>query len=104
MRLAECMRVEVRLAPRILKEGELGSVTEQFSQETTLLRASKIEQGGELNAEARGMIYPARLRLLVYKGVQALPGDGVWVEESLYRILSIERWSAHEEWLCEAIQ
>lgn len=104
MRLMECMRLQVQLAPRIIKEGTLGSATEQFSEETILLRASRIPAGGDLSTEARGAVYPERLRLLLPIGVQANVGDGVWVEEKLYRILSLERWSAHEEWLCEAIQ
>lgn len=104
MRLMECTRMEVGLAPRVLKKGSLGGVSEGFSEEITWMRASRIPESGSLIADVRGARYPERLRLIVPGDAQAIPGDGVWSEGKLYRILSAERWSAHVEWLCEAIE
>lgn len=104
MRLAECMQREVRLAQRMLAAGDLGGVTEGFSEETQALRASLIPMDGAFSAEERGVKCSKRLRLLVAGDVRAAAGDGVWVDGRLYRIVSTAEWSAHTEWICEAVE
>lgn len=104
MRLAERTLLAVRLAPRAPRQGALGGMAEGFSDETVRLRASRIPESSALETTERGMKSKEKLRLLVPGDARASAGDGVWVEEKLYRIVTVLRWSAHLELVCEAIE
>ena len=104
MRLLEQTLVEVRLAPRVVRRDQLGGTAEAFSAQTVKLRAGRLPAGGEAEMRPQGAAYPRRMRLLVPGDTDAAAGDGIWMEESLWRILSVERWTAHVELICEAIQ
>ena len=104
MRLAERTLLAVRLAPRAPRRGALGGMAEGFSDETVQLRASRIPESSTLEVAERGIKFREKLRLLVPGDVRATAGDGVWVEEKLYRIVSVLRWSAHLELICEAVE
>jgi len=101
MRLKERTLVQVRIAPRIAAQGALGSVGEAFSEDVRCVRASLLPCGGELEADARGAKTGRRLRLMTARDVQVKAGDGVWVEDVLWRIVAAEKWSAHLELVCE---
>lgn len=104
MRLLECMQTDVLLARRIVENGELGGETERFSEDQIRLRGSRIPLDESAELDARGVKKHQSLRLLLPLDAQANPGDGAWVDGMLFRILSVRRWSAHVEWICEAIE
>lgn len=104
MRLLECLQVEVLLVQRRVENGELGGEMERFSEEGIRLRGSRIPLEDTAELDERGLKNHQGLRLLIPLDVQANLGDGAWVEGVLYRILSVKRWSAHAEWICEAIE
>lgn len=103
MRLLEQTLVEVQLAPRMVRRDALGGMQEVFSEETATLRAGRLPAGGEMEIRAQGAVYPQRVRLLVPGDAKAAAGDGIRMEGKLWRILSVERWSAHMELVCEAV-
>lgn len=103
MRLCERTLAQAWLAKRIREEGELGGVAERFSDEKIPMRASLLPEEGTLAARERGAVRGEKLRLLVSSGIDAAAGDGVWVEDGLWRILSVQRWTAHAELVCERI-
>lgn len=103
MRLCERGLLWAQIAPRIRQVDDLGGVSERFSEERIPVRVSVLPEGGEIAVDERGASARERLRLLAAADVQAQAGDGVWVQEKLWRICSVERWSAHRELVCEAV-
>jgi len=103
MRLKERTLTEVRLAPRMNARGSLGGMREEFSPDTIPLRASVLPEKGGLDVRQRGAVNRAALRLLVPVDVSAACGDGVWVNGALWRIAEVRPWTAHTEWICEAV-
>lgn len=103
MRLAERRLEEVRIAPRIREEGDLGGIAERFSNETIALRASRLPVEGALDVQERGAVCRKRIRLLVPSDADVRCGDGVWAGGTLYRVLCVEKWTAHLELVCEAV-
>lgn len=103
MRLKERTLIEIRIAPRLRKTGALGGAAEAFSEDTLTLRASRLPEGGDFSMDGRGASCPDRLRLIAAADASVRPGDGAWVEGRLYRILTVRRWTAHVEMICEAI-
>ena len=103
MRLCERTLVQVWLVRRMHQQGELGGIAECFGEERMPLRASLLPEDGGLSIEERGAVRRERLRLLVPAAAGAAAGDGIWVEDTLWRIRSVQRWTAHVELTCEAI-
>ena len=103
MRLAERTRLKVELAQRVCEAGALGGRAERFSEARTQLWASVLPELGKTEALERGVVCRERLRLLVPADAKVACGDGAWVQGRLYRVLSVQRWTAHLELECEAI-
>ena len=102
MRLRERELTEAHLVRRISEPGPLGSRPEAFSRERTPFRASVLPESGRMQAETCGLSSGKRLRLLTDMGLDAKAGDGVWLDGAFYVILSVGRWTAHQELECEA--
>lgn len=103
MRLAERTRMRVELAPRACVAGALGGRAERFSEERTAVWAAVLPEAGALEGQERGAVSRERLRLLVPADAKAACGDGAWVQDRPYRIVSVQRWTAHLELICEEI-
>ena len=103
MRLCERTLVQAELAPRMDVRGELGGLKEGFSDEGIAFRASRLPAGGDLTAREKGAVMQEEVRLLAAGDVPAQAGDGVRMDGRMYRILSVQRWTAHVELICEAI-
>ena len=102
MRLRERELAEAHLVRRIREPGVLGSRPEAFSRERMPFRASVLPESGQMQAEAYGLSSGKRLRLLTDAGLEAKACDGVWLQDAFYVILSVRRWTAHQELECEA--
>lgn len=103
MRLCERTLVQAELAPRMAVKGELGGLKEHFSDERIAFRASRLPAQGDLAVREKGAIAREEVRLLAAGDAPGKAGDGVWMEGRMYRILSVQRWTAHVELICEAI-
>ena len=103
MRLAERTLVLVYLAPRMQISGELGGISEGFSDERLPVRASILPEESKLSPEEKGAKHREGLRLLVPVHAAAKVGDGVCIGGDMYRIAGVKRWAAHCELACEAI-
>lgn len=103
MRLLERTLVQLEIAPRIRKIGELGGRAEAFSKVRSAVRGSVLPEGGETETCERGMVARDRLRILVSADVVVSAGDAVVMQETYYRVLRVDRWAAHRELICEAI-
>ena len=103
MRLKESTLITVRLAPRIQTSGALGGMAEQFSDARTSLRASILPEPGSLEVQERGAVNRTHLRLLVPGDAAAKCGDGIFLAGEMWRILQVQKWSAHAELICEVI-
>ena len=103
MRLAERTLQMVYLVRRRNEPDPLGGMAEAFLDERIPLRASVLPDGGGLSTEERGAVNRARLLLLVPGDAKAKAGDGVWVQDVLWRIREVQAWTAHAQWMCEAI-
>jgi len=103
MRLCERTLIQAELAPRMDARGELGGLAERFSEERIAFRASRLPEGGGLDAGKRGAAARDEVRLLAAADVPAKAGDGVWMDGKMHRILCVQRWTAHVELICEAI-
>lgn len=103
MRLAERTRERVEFAQKVCESGALGGRAEGFSDARVRLWASVLPESGRTEALQRGVACRERLRLLVPADAKLACGDGAWVRGRAYRILSVQRWTAHLELECEAI-
>lgn len=102
MRLHERNLVEAGLVKRIHKTDTLGGRPEAFSGEKISFRASLIPESGSLEAGRRGLQSGAKIRLLAAADLDARVGDGVFVGDAFYIVLSVNRWYAHWELICGA--
>lgn len=103
MRLCERTLMQAELAPRMDARGSLGGLAERFSDEGIAFRASRLPADGDLTAREKGVSAREKVRLLAAVDVPAKAGDGVRMEDRMYRIVSVQRWTAHVELICEAI-
>lgn len=103
MRLKESTLTMVYLAPRADVRGDLGSLSEGYSDDRIPLRAAVLPNGGSLAVQERGAADRAKLRLLVPGDAKARCGDSVQIGDMLWRITAVQKWSAHIELECEAI-
>ena len=103
MRLKESTLAVAYLAPRIAVRGKLGGMAEGFSDRRIALRASVLPDGGGLSTQERGAVNRERLRLLVPGDTAARCGDGIFFGNAMWRIVELQRWSAHTELVCEAV-
>ena len=103
MRLAERTRLRVELTTRNCAAGALGGRAEGFSGERTAVWASVLPESGRLEALQRGAAGRDRLRLLVPADARVACGDGAFVRDRMYRVTSVQRWTAHLELECEEI-
>lgn len=102
MRLKERTLREISIAPRIQRTGALGGRAEAFSGEVIPVRASVLPGNGGLFSGEKGLSSGEKLSLLVPADTRVQAGDGAWVEDALYIVSSVRRWTGHLELSCEA--
>jgi hypothetical protein len=107
MRLVERTLRDIRIAPRQPEQDALGGMTEGFSSARIACRCAAAPAGNTLNYAANG-ITPLEhgeyrrqgLKLLLPRGTQIAPGDGVCMEGEEapgWRCVAVEAWPSHVE-------
>ena len=100
MRLKERELIAVEIAPRVCVKGALGSLTEAFSDQKTIVRASVLPESRAYSAGEGGLKSGKGLKIIIPKDISVSEGDGVWVNGELYVISFVCRWRAHAELEC----
>lgn len=100
----ERQRMKIWILPRILEKSALGSLKERLAAEGKQLRGNVLPESAALGGDERGLKRNVKLRVLIPGEAEAETGDGARIGGRLYRIRSVERWSAHTELICEAVE
>lgn len=97
MRLLERTLKTVRIAPRMVAQDALGGRVEEFSPETSEVRASVIPSTGGLENRESGLLQVRTMCLLMPVDAQVRPGDGICVDtvRPEWRCVDVQKWSAH---------
>lgn len=99
MRLLERTLRWVALAPRVVRQDDLGGVTEGFSEQVTRVRASVIPSGSNVLRQAEpGLWQSSTMCLLLPLDAPIAPGDGITLDgdASRWRCVDVQKWSAHQ--------
>lgn len=95
MRLLERTLTWVEIAPRTVAEDSLGGAVEGFSEARIPVRASVIPSTGGLEDHETGVRRVQTMCMLLPLDAPVSTGDGVSVENTLWRCTEVQRWSAH---------
>ena len=105
MRLIERTLEVVRIARRATEQDGLGGSREVFSPDMTEARGSFLPAGNTLNYKANAIVQEAHgvhgarsIKLILPKGTEIEPGDGVCrgkEEVPGWRCITVDVWSGH---------